>query len=97
MLPVTRHNNFHVPHSLAMFAAIVAMIMAVGWQNSEGGINNARVASTPENRIDAAKAQALLDKNERPVRSGASECERSCDRDSLSTLLPLVLPSLSRP
>ena len=94
MLPVTRHISFHIPHSLAMFAAIVALITALGWQNSEGGVTGVRAASTPETRIEAANAQAPPDKTER---AGASECEPSCDRDSLSTLLPLVLSSLSRP
>ena len=97
MLPVTRRNKIHVPHSLAMFAAIVALIIALGWQSSEGGVTGVRAASISETRIEAAKAQAPPDKTERSVRAGASECEPSCDRDSLSTLLPLVLPSLSRP
>jgi len=99
MLPVTRHKSFHVPHSLATCAAIVALITAIGWQSSGDDISTVDASIENETRVDAAQSQAQNepDKPERSVRASASDCKRTCDGDSLSELLPLVLPRLPRP
>ena len=99
MLPVTPHKTFHVPHSLAMLAALVALITAIGWATSGDNIDIAGSSSAPETPIDAAPEQLEQQPGDgagRSARAGVAQCERSCDRDAPAELLPLVLPSLSR-
>ncbi len=98
MLPITRHKSFQIPHSLATCAAIIALIAAMSWETSADDISTVRASSADESRIEAAQAQEQqsTDKPERSVRASAAECDQTCNGNSLSKLLPLVLPSLSR-
>lgn len=111
MLPVTAHKSFHIPHTLATLAAIVALITAMGWETSGDDIADLRASSARETRTEAAQAPAQQEsrKAKRSVRvdtsadisadtsADTSNCERTCDRHSLYELLPLVLPGPSRP
>jgi len=99
MLPVTSHKSFHVPHSLATAAAIAALITALGWEDSGG--DRPAVAPGPQAEVTGARIQRPGD--EQPenddaaarARAGTESCEAACDRNSLSELLPLVLPGLA--
>lgn len=96
MLPVTRHKGFHIPHSLATLAAIVAVITATSWEASRDDAVMARSSSTVAAPVDAAQTAEEKSDEEAPhsVRTSAPSCKRTCERDSLSELLPLVLPSI---
>jgi len=68
----------------------------MSWETSADDISTVRASSADESRIEAAQEQPSTDKPERSVRASAAECDGTCNGNSLSKLLPLVLPSLSR-
>lgn len=92
MLPITNHRGFHIPHSLATAAAIVALVTALGWDAS--GTEAAGVESTGAlSRVSsvAPTEKDLADESAPAARPGRVDCEPGV----LSGLLPLVLPSVS--
>jgi len=93
MLPVTNHKAFHIPHSLATAAAIVALVTALGWSASDNESNAAQAAGGPLDQVTSVATPDAKAPSDAPAASptGGSDCEP----DVLSGLLPLVLPSVS--
>ena len=92
MLPITNHRGFHVPHSLATAAAIVALVTALSWDFSDSEANALSDAGALEPVATATSQVAeSQDRPPAPARAGGTKCEPG----ALSGLLPLVLPSIS--
>lgn len=94
MLPITTHRSFHVPHTLAVAAALLAMIAAFGWnaqssialaQNDNEPAIDADVGSDQNRGVEHAAASSST------VSSNCST-DGSCFRDH--GLLHLILPGL---
>jgi hypothetical protein len=94
MLPITTHRSIHVPHTLAIAAALVAMIAAFGWNEREPATLAGRDA---EQRVEAV-ADTAPDRDDRLDHAAAASAPHSCGRSSNCLrehgLLPLVLPAL---
>ena len=97
MLPITNQRAFHIPHSLATVAAIVATIVALatplGWDESGNPIADTDVGGSA---LDQVTSSSSLDADtpadpQKPASTGGADCEPGV----LSGLLPLVLPSIS--
>ncbi len=91
MLPITTHRSFHIPHTLAVAAALVALITAFGWTADAPETLVERepdigIQSVVEAGADAGGAQT----------TAASRCgsRGRCLHDHAQGLLPLVLPAL---
>lgn len=95
MLPLTSHKSFQIPHSLATVAAIAALITALGWETSGDHADRIEASSHVAKRIGATGAQEDRAPEDTAAGTERGNCSRRCDRNSLSELLPLVLPSLS--
>lgn len=97
MLPITTRRSFHVPHTLAMVAALAALIAAFGWSADEGtpDAEHARVEqiieADPESTDDAGRAH--VDSGAAGSDSRPCSLVRGCVQDQPSILFPLVLPS----
>ncbi|MGB0513600.1 MAG: hypothetical protein ACPGJE_02025 [Wenzhouxiangellaceae bacterium] len=94
MLPITTHHRgFHIPHTLALAAAAVALVAALGWNASTpepvdepwtGGVRTTLSHESPEAEPEPAET----------ARESHGNCSgRSCLTEPISGLLPLVLPS----
>jgi len=100
MLPITTHRSFHVPHMLAVAAALVALIAAFGWtasdpaaltrHNTDIGIEAIANADDGAAAGDQPEPSAVV----MPSRERACGGRNHCLRDHAAGLLPLVLPSL---
>ncbi|MBS3743516.1 MAG: hypothetical protein KGY48_04085 [Wenzhouxiangellaceae bacterium] len=100
MLPLTSHKSFQIPHSLATVAAIAALISALGWEASGNDSEQIEASSHVATQIGFAGAKERHAQEDRATDDPAAPAEREncpqgCGRNSLSELLPLVLPSLS--
>lgn len=95
MLPITTHHRgFHIPHTLALAAAAVALVAALGWNAKApesmeepwaGGVETALTREAPE--ADPEPTETARESG------GACNGGRSCLSEPISGLLPLVLPS----
>ncbi|HKL51929.1 MAG TPA: hypothetical protein VJ908_12250 [Wenzhouxiangellaceae bacterium] len=92
MLPITNHREFHIPHSLATAAAIIALVTAMGWDASDPSAAQAGEMNGLQ-QIETVRSAEAEVPNDTPgaARAGNSGCEPGV----LSGLLPLVLPSVS--
>lgn len=96
MLPITTHRSFHVPHTLAIAAALIAMIAAFGWNASapkalaeretEQGIEAMAETGAGRDEVPEHGTASV------PGRSGSCSNNGGCIRDH--GLFPLVLPAL---
>lgn len=88
MLPITNHRVMHVPHSLAIGAAIIGLIVALSFDrpDREPAEANGRVASVT---VDEPR------RDENPQHTGLAPRENRVQRDTPTGLGPLffVLPS----
>jgi len=93
MLPITNHRSFHVPHSLATAAAIVALVTAIGWNASGSESTDVERAADSLGRMTSTTVEHVEPAADPAVSAGSG----SGDADSgvLSGLLPLVLPNLA--
>ena len=101
MLPITTHRSFHVPHTLAVAAALAALIAAFGWSADQATLADAEV-QTAELVADAEAGHdpetRHLQSNARTTADGSTGqgCGRSgsCLREHSPGLFPFVLPAL---
>jgi len=89
MLPITHHKSFHIPHSLALVAAAVALVAALGWHADQRAAEQAAptadaisAAGTPEDAPDSEPAGQCLPHG------------HCADSGRGTALFPLVLPDL---
>jgi len=105
MLPITTRRSFHVPHTLAVAAALVALIAAFGSTASDpAALTRHNTDIGIEAVASADGAAAAADRPESavvtlPSRDSACGGRDHCLRDHSAGLLPLgllplVLPSL---
>ncbi len=93
MLPITNHRGFHIPHSLATAAAIVALVTALSWDASERSRAELDSAGATHDQVTTASQDGdeAADEPVRTARAGRTDHTPG----ALSGLLPLVLPSIS--
>jgi len=87
MLPVTQHQKWHVPHSLALGAALLALTLAF--------VNPAAILPSDESIDEPATVQRTDEVTEDHHASVAAKPETPPSGQGaaiLSDLLPLVLP-----
>lgn len=95
MLPITTHHRgFHIPHTLALAAAAVALVAALGWNVSAPE----PVEETWAGGVEASLTREAQEADPEPTEAaresgGACTGGRSCLSEPISGLLPLVLPS----
>ena len=82
MLPITNHR-VHIPHSLAIGAAIVGLVVALGW---EGPVR------TNADTAPADPPMVTLEDDSGPALDPVRDREPSRGREMLPGFGPLVLP-----
>lgn len=86
MLPITNHRVLHIPHSLAIGAAIVGLIVALSWDRPQNPVVEATATAPPLIALEDDAGRA--GDRESPARShGAPH-----GREMLPGFGPLVLP-----
>jgi len=95
MLPITSHHRgFHIPHTLALAAAAVALVAALGWNTNSQELDEEPWAGAVETALTREAKDADSEPSEAASDSGgACGGGRSCLSEPISGLLPLVLPS----
>lgn len=93
MLPITNHKAFHIPHSLATAAAIVALVTALGWNASDSASAGPNAAGSTLDQVTSVASRDAKAPGDTPASPPAAGTE--CEPGVLSGLLPLVLPSIS--
>ena len=90
MLPITNHRVLHVPHSLAVGAAIVGLFVALSWDRPQIAEDPAMVRGATSITIEDDRGDAVDPLASRPSRdSGSSDAH---GREMLPGFGPLVLP-----
>lgn len=104
MLPITHHRIVHVPHSVALIAALVALIAALGLQEPEPVAPDSetavpQLATAPaeqdQDRIGDRDRAGTANVPERPRVPQSAPREprpRARGGNLVSELIPLVLP-----
>ncbi len=85
MLPITNHRVLHIPHGLAIGAAIVGLIVALSWDRPQA-TDHAATASPPMITIEDDRDDAA----DKRVPGPGGDDPRG--REMLPGFGPLVLP-----
>ncbi|MDT8448612.1 MAG: hypothetical protein RQ847_00425 [Wenzhouxiangellaceae bacterium] len=100
MLPITHHRIVHVPHGIALIAALVALIAALGWQKSEPVVPESQtavsqLATAPAEQDQDRAGTANVPETPRVPQPAPHEPQpRGRGGNLISELIPLVLPGV---
>ena len=87
MLPITNHRVLHVPHSLAIGAAIVGLFVALSWDRPQ-------VTDPAPSMAGSSTTITIEDERSEPLEKAAPRPGRETphSREILPSFGPLVLP-----
>lgn len=84
MLPITNHRVLHVPHSLAIGAAVVGLTVALSWDRPQ--------ATATESSVAASSVITMEDGSSVDKDTPSPGREDAGGREMLPGFGPLVLP-----